>query len=415
MLTDKAAKAAKAKPKPYKLYDRDALYLFVTAPSAMHPEGFKSWRYEYRLHGKRETLTYGRYPDLSLADVRELHAAARKLVAKGESPARAKQVRREQQKAAGKNTLQAVGERWYAAKAHARSTSWKENARRWLEQDVYPAIGSKVIQDVSADEIEALLRRVAKERGARSAHYVRLTLASIYGTKEVRKLKIGNPARDLTDLTKELLSNAPKGTPRGKPLPAKSIPALLEAIERSPARRQTKLAARLLLLTFTRKTELVSAPWAELDLERAQWEIPAERMKADQPFIVPLSAQAVECFKFLKPLAAGSEFVFPNLGSQDRPMGGTTLNKFFHDIGFPHFTPHSARSTASTVLNGRGFDRDAIELQLAHAERNRTRAAYNFADKMDERRRMMQHWADYLDGLESGVNVVSIKEGRAAA
>jgi integrase len=151
----------------------------------------------------------------------------------------------------------------------------------------------------------------------------------------------------------------------------------------------------LLLLTFTRKLELVHAPWTEVDLDRAEWVIAAERMKMGKPHVVPLSQQALQCFKELKSLAGSSPFVFPNLGNPRRPMSGTTLNKVFHEIGWDHFTPHSARSTASTELNKQGWSADAIELQLAHTERNRVRAAYNHADRMEERRRMMQAWADY--------------------
>lgn len=407
MLTDTGAKNAKAKATPRKLADREGLYLYVGAKSGSGKPA-RSWRYDYRLNGRRETLTLGRYPELSLADARDEHAKARKLVAKGESPAKAKQAHRERQKIANKNTMRALCERWYEARANARSESWRGNARRWLDQDVYPEIGSKAIPHISPDELEGLIRKVAKKRGAKSGDLVRLMLADVY-SEQPRSLGLGNPARDLAGILE-----IPKGTPKGKPMPAKHIPGLLEAVENAPARQQTKLAARLLLLTFTRKKELVHAPWAELDLPHAQWEISAERMKADRPHIVPLSQQAVLCFELLKPLAAGSEFVFPNLGSQTRPMSETTLNKFFHDIGFPHFTPHSARSTASTILNGQGFSADAVELQLAHVERNRTRAAYNYADKLEERKRMMQQWADFIDSLSSG-KVVSLRSAKAAA
>lgn len=406
MLTDTAAKNAKAKAKPYKLTDREGLYLYVT-PKSGKAKGTRSWRYDYRLNGKRETLTLGRYPELSLAEAREDHARARKQVAKGESPAKAKQAHREREKLASANTVKAACERWYESRQAARSQSWRENCRRFLDQDIYPAMGSKAIQQVSIDELELLIHRVAKERGAASAHHMRLMLADVY-SEQPRSLGLGNPARDLESPPRQ------KGTPKGKPLQAKHIPALIEAIERAHARQQTKLAARLLLLTFTRKTELVHAPWSELDLPRGHWEISAERMKADRPHIIPLSQQAVLCFELLKPLAAGSLFVFPNMGSQTRPMSDTTLNKFFHDIGFPHFTPHSARSTASTILNGQGFSGDAIELQLAHVERNRTRAAYNYADKLEERKRMMQQWADYIDSLHDG-KVVAGRFGKAAA
>lgn len=419
---DSQARHARAESKPYKWFVEGGLYLHVAPGEGTKTA--KSWRYDYRLNRKRETLTIGKYPEVSLELARRgtrkgkpvpgfmSHAVARSMVETGESPANAKRARREEQRMAQTNTVKAVCELWYEGKQKGRSQSWRENSRRFLDQDVYPLVGSKAIQNVSIDELEGLIRRVAKDRGPKSAHHLRLMLAAMY-SEQPRALHLGNPARDLVGVTKELLKKAPKGTPRGQALPTKDIPALIHAIERSTARQQTKLAARLLLLTFTRKTELVHAPWSEIDLPRARWEIPAERMKADRPHIVPLSHQAVLCFELLKPLAGGSEFVFPNLGSYTKPMNPTTLNKFFHDIGFPHFTPHSARSTASTILNGQNFSADAVELQLAHTERNRTRAAYNYSDKMDERMRMMQQWATFLDSLEEG-NVSSIRQGKAA-
>lgn len=410
--TDQQAVNTKPEKQPYKrrvlTVGGGGLYLYVTPKSARHPKGAKSWRYDYRIAGQRETLTLGKYPDVSLAIARKRHGEARELVAAGKSPAKEKRSQIEQAKLDRENTVRAICERWYAAKSHARSASWQANSRRWLDEDVYTAIGSKPLQQVTMDEIEAVLRSVAKERGASSSRQVRLMLASVYKSLP-RSFGLGNPARDLGDV-----AEVRKGTPKGKPLPAKHIPALLETIERSPGRKQTKLAARLLLLTFTRKLEMIGATWEELDLSRGEWTIPAERMKADRPHIVPLSRQAVLCFELLRPLAAGSRFVFPNLGSQDKPMSAATLNKFFHEIGYPHFTPHSARSTASTILNGQGFDHDAIELQLAHVERNRTRAAYNYADKLEERKRMMQAWADFIDGLCAG-NVVPMSRGKAAA
>lgn len=391
---------AKPKAAPYKISDRDGLYLHVM------PSGAKSWRYDYRLGGVRQTLTVGRYPDVGLGAARVALSVARALVAQGLSPAKAKQAKKAEERIASENTLQARAELWYAARAQARSESWRENTRRWLDEDIYPAIGRKPIRDVTPDDVERIVRSVAQERGAKSAHYARLTLAAIFKAQP-RALNLGNPARDIGPVI-----DIPKAKPRGVPLPVKDIPRLIAALEKYPLRPQTKLAIHLLLHTFTRKAELTDAAWDEFDFERCEWVIPAERMKMGKPHIVPLSRQVLEMLEQLKPLAFGSAYLFPNLGDPARPMAGTTLNKALGTIGFPHFTPHSARSTASTELNKQGWNADAIELQLAHTERNRVRAAYNYADRMDERRRMMQHWSDFIDGLAVG-NVVSI--GRAAA
>lgn len=410
MLTDTKAKNAKpGQPprkiytgKPYKLGDRDGLYLFVK------PSGAKSWRYDYRIAGARETLTIGLYPDVSLTHAREELASARRLVARGVSPARAKQESRAKARTARANTVQAFGEKWYGSKAPHRSKSWQGNAKRWLEQDIYPALGSKPIADVTSDDVERLVRAMAAKRGAKSAHYARLVLAQVFRSLP-RELRLGNPARDVGSVIE-----FPKAKPKGRPLSAKEIPAFLDAIDRYPAQPGTKLATRLLMLTFVRKLELIHAPWDELDLKRAEWVISAERMKMDKPHIIPLSRQAVACFERLQELACGSAFVFPNNSDPKRPMSASTLNVLFNRAGWAgRFTPHGVRSTASTALNAQGWSADAIERQLAHTERDLVRAAYNHADFLDERRRMLQAWADYLDGLSAGANVTPIRKHAA--
>ncbi len=410
MLTDTKIKAAKPRERAYKLGDRDGLYLHV-APSAA-----RSWRFDYRLAGKRETLVIGRYPDVSLEAARHgvrrpgfiALADARSMVARGESPAAAKQERKAAAKIARANTLKAVAEEWYETRKPARSKSWCSNARRWLDKDILPALGSKAIKEVSINDVERLVRKVAAARGAKSGHYLRLLLASVFKSLP-RALGAGNPARDLAGMIE-----LPKGKPLGAPLPAKEIPALLAAVDRYPGRSATKLAVKLLLLTFLRKRELIEAPWSEIDLERATWTIPAERMKMRRPHVVPLARQAVECFETLKAIACGSDFVFPNVGDPRRPMSRSTLNKMLDKTGFGEkFTPHSARSTASTALNGMGWSGDAIERQLAHTERDLVRAAYNHSDMMAARTKMMQAWADYIDGLCSDAKVVPIRQHAA--
>lgn len=403
MLTDTKIRAAKPRERAYKLTDREGLYLSISATGA------RSWRFDYRLGGARETLTIGRYPEVTLEQARRRLSEARSMVARGDSPARAKQARKVEQKIARGNTLKALAEKWYSAKAPARSKSWRSNARRWLDEDIYPALGARPVHQLKADDFERVIREIAEERGAKSAHYARLLLAGVYKSLP-RALNAGNPARDLAGMIE-----FPKAKPRGRPMPAKDIPGFLQAVDRYTGKTATKLAAKLLLLTFTRKQELVAVKWDELDLvEGGDWTIPAERMKMQKPHIVPLSRQAVECFELLKPLAFGSSYVFPNLGDPRRPMSGTTLNDVFNTIGYRgKFTPHGARSTASTILNAQGWSADAIERQLAHTERDLVRAAYNHADYMDERRKMMQAWADYIDGLCSGAKVTPIRKTAA--
>lgn len=193
------------------------------------------------------------------------------------------------------------------------------------------------------------------------------------------------------------------------PLLSRDIPTFIGTLDAYPGRLQTKLGVKLLLLTFVRKQELVQSTWDEVNFAGSEWRIPAHRMKMRDPHIVPLSRQALECFRDLKKVACGSQYVLPHNGSLDKPMSSTTINKAFERMGYGgRFTPHGLRATASTLLNEQGFRPDVIERQLAHTERNRIRAAYNQAEYLEERRAMMQSWADYIDLICNGGNVVPL-------
>jgi integrase len=373
------------------------LYLYVSAT------GVKSWRYDYRLHGKRETLTLGRYPDVTLADARDSHAEARRHVARGESPAKSKQAEKE---AAG-DSFKAIAESWYGALAPHRSESWRVSTRRWLEKELYPAIGNKPVRSITPADILSIMRRIEGAGTALTANYVRQTASRVF-QHAIRNLRADyDPAQSLRGA---VVNPRPK---HRAALAAKDIPAFLLAIDNYPGKRATQVAANLLLLTMVRKSELIEATWDEVNFEAREWRIPADRTKMKSPHIVPLSTQAVECFRELKQLACGSRYVLPHLGSLDKPMGHNTLNRMFGCMGYGHVTVHGLRATASTLLNEQGFRPDIIERQLAHVERNRIRAAYNRAEYLEERRQMLAHWANYLDAVASGAAVTAFR-GRAA-
>jgi integrase len=324
-------------------------------------------------------------------------------VERRESPARVKQIRRRAAAEIAGDTVKALAESWYAQKGPHRSASWRDNVRRWLDQDVYPPIGSWAITAVKPADVLDLVKRVANERGARSAEYLRQMLAQVYEHAIHNLRATTNPARDVRGAIER---PAPK---HREPLSANEIPDFLEAVDAYSGRLSSKLAIKVLLLTFVRKSELIGATWEEIDFNRAEWRIPGERMKMKGPHIVPLSRQAAECFRELKALSSGSAFVLPNIGSLKRPMGASSLNVAFERMGYgERFTPHGVRATASTILNEQGFRPDVIERQLAHAERNRIRAAYNHADYVEERRAMMQQWADYIESLCAGADVTPI-------
>lgn len=386
MLTDKAVKAAKPAPgnRYRKLADQGGLYLFCTT------DGTRSWRYDYRLAGKRKTFTIGLYPETSVAEAREHHSDARKLVALGQCPVLIKRRKRQAAVLGAENTVKTIAEAWYAELAPHKSESWRHGVRGRLDLYIYPAMGNVPITDVEPADVLALVKSVA-HKFPKTAEYIRQILARVFSFA-IRNLRAKtNPAREIQGAV-----IVPAAT-HHKPIAAKYVPAFIEKIDGYSGRAHTKLAAKLLLLTMVRKCELTEAPWSEIDLDNALWTIPAERMKRRHGHVVPLSRQALEAFQELQPMACGSKYVFPNFGNPRKPMSPATLNGMFVRLKID-VAPHSLRATASTILNeANQFRSDVIERQLSHIERNRIRAAYNAAEYMDERRAMLQWWADFID------------------
>jgi integrase len=384
MLTDKAVRAAKPESgnRYRKLSDQGGLYLFCTS------DGTRSWRYDYRLAGKRKTFCIGIYPEVSLAEAREHHAEARKLVGLGQCPVLIKRRKRQAAILGAENTVKSIAEAWYAELAPHKSASWCSGTRGRLDRYIYPAMGNLPITDVEAADVLALVKGI---KFAKTAEYVRQILARVFSFA-IRNLRTKtNPAREIQGAIV-----VPPAT-HHKPIAARDLASFIEKLDGYPGRAQTKLAAKLLLLTMVRKNELICATWDEVDLERAIWEIPAERMKRRHGHVVPLSRQAFEAFKELQPMACGSRYVFPNFGNPRKPMSPATLNGAFERLKLST-TPHGLRATASTVLNESAkFRPDVIERQLSHIERNRVRASYNQAEYLDERRDMLQWWADFID------------------
>jgi len=394
MLTDKAVKAAKPAPgnRYRKLADQGGLYLFCTN------DGTRSWRYDYRLAGKRKTFTIGLYPETSLAEAREHHSDARKLVGAGQCPVLIKRRKRQAAILGAENTVRAIAEAWYAELAPHKSESWRVGHRTRLDKYIYPAMGNLPITDIEAADVLALVKGI---KFPKTAEYTRQILARVFSFA-IRNLRTkSNPAREIQGVVMV------PGAVHHKPIAAKDIPAFIDKIDGYGGRPHTKLAAKLLLLTMVRKRELIEAIWDELDLDNALWTIPAERMKRRFGHVVPLSKQALEAFQELQPMACGSRYVFPNFGNPRKPMSPATLNVMFDQLKLD-VSPHSLRATASTVLNeSNQFRADVIERQLSHIERNRIRASYNQAEYLDERRAMLQWWADFID---RPANVVALKK-----
>jgi integrase len=281
------------------------------------------------------------------------------------------------------------------------------HTRHYLTIDLYPAIGNKLVRQITPADILAIIRRLEAAGTACTANFVRQTASRVF-QYAIRNLRADyDPAQSLRGAVV-----IPRSKHRAA-LAAREIPAFLLAVDTYPGKLATKVAVNLLMLTMVRKSELVLATWDEVDFESREWRIPADRMKMNAPHIVPLSTQTLDCFRELQALCCGSRHILPHHGDLDRPMGLSTLNKMFARIGYGQVTVHGLRATASTLLNEQGFKPDVIERQLAHVERNRIRAAYNRAEYLEERRHMMQHWANYLDAVASGTTVTALR-GRAA-
>lgn len=403
-LTDTAVRNTKPREKPYKLADEKGLYLLV------HPNGSKYWRLKYRFAGKEKVLAIGVYPDISLADARNRREQARKQLANTVDPGEVKKVNKRATLVAAENSFEAVAREWFAKFAPTWVPSHSNKIIRRLERDIFPWIGNRPIAEVTAPDLLTALRMVEGRGAIDTAHRVLQNCGQVFRYA----IATGRASRDPSADLRGALAPA-KETHHASITDPKAIGDLLRAIDGYQGSLVTKCALRLAPLVFVRPGELRKAEWSEFNLEGAEWRIPSERMKMREQHIVPLSSQAIAILHELHPLTGNGRYVFPGARTNGRPMSENTVNAALRRLGYrtDQMTGHGFRSMASTLLNEQGWHRDAIERQLAHAERSAVRAAYNFAEHLPERRRMMQAWADYLDQLASGAKVTPIRLGAA--
>jgi len=406
MLNDMEIRNLSPRDKPYRLFDGPrgvarGLYLEIS------PAGGKWWRFAYRFGGKPKLLSLGTYPDVGLKDARAKRDEARKQVAAGVDPSKA----RKAAKAArgGEGSFEAVAREWHTMQTSVWLPSHADKIIGRLERNVFRTLGTTPIGEITAAEILPVLRRIEARGNVELAHRVHQYIGAIFRYAIPTGRAQRDPAADLRGALKPVDEKhlAAITNPR-------EVGALLRAIGGYQGSVLTQCALRLTALTFVRSGELRRAEWPELDLDSAEWRIPKERMKMKAPHIVPLSVQAVGILLELHPLTGTGRYVFPGLRTPTRPMSENTVNAGLRRLGYAkdEMTGHGFRSMASTLLNEQGWNRDAIERQLAHGERDAVRAAYNYAEHLPERRRMMQAWADYLDGLKNGAEVVAL-HGRA--
>ncbi len=415
-LTDTQIKKARPQAKPVRLYDERGLYLEIRA--AADGTASKWWRFKYRFEGKEKLISLGTYPDISLASAREKRDDARTMVASGIDPSAAKRAQRESRTAAVANSFEAVAREWHQQMHVPKvSAGHAERTLIRLEQDVFPWLGAKPIGEVTASEVLKTLRRIEARGAIETAHRAKQACGQVFRYAVATGRAERDPTGDLKDaLTPVVVEHMPAITD------PKRVGELLRAIDSYKGHQVTRAALQLAPLVFVRPGELRKAEWWEIDLDGAEWRIPSERIKRTKqekasgaPHVVPLSTQAVEILRELKPLTDYSRFVFPSLRTRERPMSDAAVLAALRRMGFPkeEMTGHGFRAMARTLLAERlGVDEAAIEAQLAHGVRDSLGRAYNRTTWLEQRRQMMQTWADYLDKLRVGADVIELQRAQ---
>jgi len=398
-LTDTKLRTLKPAAKPFQVADGGGLFIEVM------PGGKRVWRMRYRLGGRQEKVTLGEYPAFTLANARKWREECRAMVAKGESPMRAKQKAKIAEKEA--DTVEEFSKRWLTEIVE-KSNKNPRNVRRVLEKDVIPAIGKKRLSEVAVSDVLAITDKI-KARGAdQSALLTRNVMKRLFAYAIAREKATFNPA---AAIEARFIAQAKS---RDVALTPEEVGRLLRAIYSSSMRRSHKLALHLLILCMMRKSELIEARWDEIDFDTAEWSIPGERMKKEKPHIVYLSRQALAMFEELKALSSNSPYVLPSRNTLKKPISKSTLNVAIRalDVDIRDFVIHDFRRTASTHLHEAGFNSDWIEKTLAHEQKG-IRGVYNRAEYADKRREMLQWWSDFVDSqIEEGRKVIIGRFGK---
>ncbi|MEC9360116.1 MAG: tyrosine-type recombinase/integrase [Pseudomonadota bacterium] len=395
MLTEPACKNVRCpegKPR-VRCADSGGLYLEVT-------EASKRWFWKYRYVGKEKRLSLGAYPSVSLRQARLDRDAARALLHAGADPVAARQDEKRTQRMRLGTTFEAVARTWHAQWKCGRSQRHAEYVLRRLEADVFPEIGTRPITEITAPRMLVVAKKIESRGALDVAKRMLQTSGQIMRYAVAHGLLERNPAADVKpgDALKQRKKR------HYARLDAKDLPELLRKIEAYPGTPYTRFAMQLMVLTFVRTSELIEARWSEFDLDAAEWRIPEARMKMDTPHIVPLSRQALHVVECLQELRDRSEYLFPGERGRDSHMSNNTILGALYRMGYKgRMTGHGFRGIASTILHELGWRHDLIEIQLAHEERDEVSAAYNFATYLPERRKMMQAWADHVDGFKAPI------------
>ncbi len=397
-LTAPTIKNAKPERKAYKLADGGGMFLLV------NPNGSKYWRLKYRFGGKEKLLALGVYPDVTLAQARGKRDDAKRLLNNNIDPGELKKSQKNSDAENIENCFENVAREWFTKFSPKWVDSHAHRIIRRLEKDIFPWIGKRDIASLTAPDLLTVLQRIESRGAIETAHRAHQNCGQIFRYAVATGKAVRDPSADL----KGAIPPVRKKHHASITEPAR-IGELLQAIDAYEGSFIARCALKLAPLVFVRPGELRHAEWNEINFDAVEWRIPAEKMKMNEMHIVPLSVQAREILEEIHPLTHKSRYVFPSVRTNKRPMSENTVTAALRRMGYTkeEMTGHGFRSMASTLLNEQGFNRDWIERQLAHAERDNVRAAYNYAEYLPERKRMMQQWADYLDNLRADKKVIT--------
>ncbi|WP_272681029.1 tyrosine-type recombinase/integrase [Providencia sp. PROV129] len=385
LLTDIQIRKAKPKDKVYTLNDGNGLSLLI------EPNGSKGWRFRYRFAGKPKMISFGVYGQISLADARRKRDKAKKQLSDGIDPSDARKSEKITQKYAAENTFKAVAIEWHASKCSTWSKGYASEILRCFENDVFPFIGSRPIDQLAPLELLAVLQKIEKRGALEQASKIRRRCGEVFRYAVITGRAKYNPAPDLSGAM-----NKPE-TKHFPFLQESEIPDFVKALNNYQGSKITKYATQLLMLTGVRTVELRFAEWSEFDFENALWEIPKERMKKRRPHLVPLSPQVLEILDKLKVISGNYSLLFPGRNDARKPISDASINKVIAKIGYKgRLTGHGFRHMMSTILHEKGFDSAWIELQLAHVDKNSIRGIYNHAQYLEQRKGMLTFYAKII-------------------
>jgi len=405
LLTDSLIKSLRGKTKQYAQNDGDGLSLLVL------PNGTMSWRYRYRFAGKAKMLSLRGYPEVSLKQAREDRDELKKILQSGKDPSLFRKQAYKEKIQAQSNTFAGVAAIWHERWKVDKTPDHAERVWRRLELNIFPHVENVPISEITSKVLKQIIQKMEDRDATSMTRRVLNTCSQVFSYAVHEELIDINPAKNID--TK--LAFKPHVEKNFKRVSEKELPALLRDIDKYgdeyAGTELTRLGLQLLAYTFVRTSELIGAKWDEVDLEKGVWQIPAERMKMRNPHIVKLSKQALTIFKRLHEISGGRELVFPNANSPKRSMSNNTLIYALYRLGYhSKMTGHGFRGIASTILHEQGYPHAHIELQLAHSEKDKVSSAYNYAEYLEPRGKMLQSWADYLDGLKAGAEVINIKQ-----